>query len=906
MDFDSSRIIIEEKTALSFSSLPPVNEKTQQQQKSRQQLSLLEGVAIPKKLLSTFQQALVSGDSSIYRPPFSYSRPLPPSVFKPAESKLPKVKTPRCGPIVSSDVNNNHKHFGQAVEEKKKIWEELDLEENSKMQHLQYNSPMQLYSSEAAEEQYRQQAASVPNVPTNAPIPLGAGHRQFDPSKSEALKAIRDQDKGDNFGQNFFDKISQAEAPNVPQSVEPNWANEARQKSERARSQTPGAYQHYQNYSDFDNYGIPHSQPPNFTSGPQLEPDPRASEHWQQQRQHRSPSGDRHHNPTGLASEKGYQFGGMDFIDHAHEPYNYDSYQYYDTYPKRKEQKEHTRPGYQYGLDFSSRARSTDGQDRDYYHGYGPQQPKLKPKFSADPHAPINTYTSYNVESVNPVRLIGDTISNQKIRGEKYLTDEEKRTFSTPFAPPPGFKRDHITVHPAPKPPEPICYSLSAKKRPQSTTPSQANQIRVKPRSRTPDASNNDQWYTSGNKEIMRTEPNWTRTVNSRRNAWEQQAQNTEARVQLPASAKVPPPQPPYWADRSHLTQNTWQNTASRLQNHQQWGANQSGQPWAFYNPNDSYANNVARQANQNFVSNVQSNNYGNQNYGSYGTQQNSQRTTSYNNSSSNNVPQAPPRQDYSSYNQQSSNYSSQQTTTNKQQQHQAAIPLPPPPSSDNNNSFRQNTTYSYQQSQPQVKQTPGQIITESSSTSKTENRKTENKAIPLPPPRSTGYTEQRTRNYEKTTEERTTPIPPPRQPEESRIIQQNDYNRYYKKQTTEQHGYTPDGRPIPPTRSTTVNVQKPEDFNRHAEMSESLAPGSLSNTKANAEAAFTDKQGHNIIYKRELETSADPGRECQLLKEEEKRVVEETLEPGLIQRHVTTKFYKKKTITDTSTTTNE
>jgi hypothetical protein len=404
--------------------------------------------------------------------------------------------------------------------------------------------------------------------------------------------------------------------------------------------------------------------------------------------------------------------------------------------------------------------------------------------------------------------------------------------------------------------------------------------------------------------QIMQTEPNWTRTVNSRRNAWEQQAQNTEARVQLPASAKVPPPQPPYWADRSHLAQNTWQNTASRLQNHQQWGANQSGQPWAFYNPNDSYANNVARQANQNFVSNVQSNNYGNQNYGSYGTQQNSQRTTSYNNNSSNNVPQAPPRQDYSSYNQQSSNYSSQQTTTNKQ--HQAAIPLPPPPSSDNNNSFRQNTTYSYQQSQPQVKQTPGQIITESSSTSKTENRKTENKAIPLPPPRSTGYTEQRTRNYEKTTEERTTPIPPPRQPEESRVIQQNDYNRYYKKQTTEQHGYTPDGRPIPPTRSTTVNVQKPEDFNRHAEMSESLAPGSLSNTKANAEAAFTDKQGHNIIYKRELETSADPGRECQLLKEEEKRVVEETLEPGLIQRHVTTKFYKKKTITDTSTTTNE
>lgn len=67
--------------------------------------------------------------------------------------------------------------------------------------------------------------------------------------------------------------------------------------------------------------------------------------------------------------------------------------------------------------------------------------------------------------------------------------------------------------------------------------------------------------------------------------------------------------------------------------------------------------------------------------------------------------------------------------------------------------------------------------------------------------------------------------------------------------------------------------------------MAEQLPPGSLSHTKANAEGAFKDKQGHDISYKRELSTSADPGRECQLLKEEEKRVVEEALEPGVIQR---------------------
>ena len=70
-DLDSR--IITEKTALAS----PVN--THQ---PRQQLCLVEGVAVPPKLLSTFQQAFVS-DPCIRRPPFSYSRPLPPSVFKP-------------------------------------------------------------------------------------------------------------------------------------------------------------------------------------------------------------------------------------------------------------------------------------------------------------------------------------------------------------------------------------------------------------------------------------------------------------------------------------------------------------------------------------------------------------------------------------------------------------------------------------------------------------------------------------------------------------------------------------------------------------------------------------------------------------------------------------------------------
>lgn len=59
--------------------------------------------------------------------------------------------------------------------------------------------------------------------------------------------------------------------------------------------------------------------------------------------------------------------------------------------------------------------------------------------------------------------ILGDTLSNMRIQPEKYLTDEEKRTFAAVYAPAPGFKKDHITVRPPPKQPEPICYSLSAK-----------------------------------------------------------------------------------------------------------------------------------------------------------------------------------------------------------------------------------------------------------------------------------------------------------------------------------------------------------------------------------------------------------------------------------------------------------
>lgn len=74
---------------------------------------------------------------------------------------------------------------------------------------------------------------------------------------------------------------------------EPVWAEEARQKAERARSITPGGYYQQQYYDD--NYGIPSGPPPNYTTGPQLSVNPSEVHRWHQQRQQRSTSRDRYH-----------------------------------------------------------------------------------------------------------------------------------------------------------------------------------------------------------------------------------------------------------------------------------------------------------------------------------------------------------------------------------------------------------------------------------------------------------------------------------------------------------------------------------------------------------------------------------------------------------------------------------
>lgn len=63
------------------------------------------------------------------------------------------------------------------------------------------------------------------------------------------------------------------------------------------------------------------------------------------------------------------------------------------------------------------------------------------------------------------------------------------------------------------------------------------------------------------------------------------------------------------------------------------------------------------------------------------------------------------------------------------------------------------------------------------------------------------------------------------------------------------------------------------------------LPRGTVANTEASLEGNYVDKDGQPVTYKREVVTSVNPNSESTLLKEEERRVVETPLEPGVISR---------------------
>ncbi|VDN20817.1 unnamed protein product [Gongylonema pulchrum] len=98
------------------------------------------------------------------------------------------------------------------------------------------------------------------------------------------------------------------------------------------------------------------------------------------------------------------------------------------------------------------------------------------------------------------------------------------------------------------------------------------------------------------------------------------------------------------------------------------------------------------------------------------------------------------------------------------------------------------------------------------------------------------------------------------------------------------------------PLTSAVSVTQGSGDFNRRAEMAEVqlsyflnllvLPRGTIANTQASTEGNYVDEEGQPVTYRRELITSVNPNSESTLLKEEEKRIAETPLEPGVISRY--------------------
>ncbi|TMS39168.1 hypothetical protein L596_005737 [Steinernema carpocapsae] len=837
---------------------------------------LVEGVPVPAKLAAAFQDRR---DPS--KVPFSYTAPLPPSLAVPTVSRL---SIPRVLPIVPPELLDELSP------------EPVDV--NPAMTHMQYNSPMPLYSRESAEEQYRQQMGQLGNNVPN----IGSSEKHFDPEKSATLRAIQEQDMEDQFGKNFFEKVAVAEAPKVP--LDAGLINEnppaARERSQRARSHTPAAAQ-YQ-------YQPPQPgatmMPPPTNAAPQYFPfSPRSP------RSHVNYGASFTHSDK-IVPERGYQFGGLDYTSKS--TIQDDGY-YYPPYPSRpKTPVREEKPGYKMGgTDFAENTGNYISGYNPNYHGHGPEPPRMRSVFSADPHAPVNTYVSPNVEGVNPIRLVGDTISNQKCRYEKLVTAEDKANFGTSFAPPEGHRPEHRAYPSPPKQQEPVCFSLSAKKsrghsaggfygsqvRAHSAAPGLGREqwtaekevtvetllnddaLRPIRRSMTPDwagrsQQKHDNWRHTLDPRFNR--PQCRQRFSTRnptgpvRSATAATPGSTTQPTLTPASTSRLRPrclqQPPYWASRANTTHRVWQTAADQ----NIMGGQQQGQYGAGYG--GQYGGSYGNQSNQDGYG------YGSQQQQNYqqqhAPQQNGYQTeqkTSYSYSSQQAPIQTTPLQmDQASF---TKNRVTTETTTTAPSQ---PIAMPAPTSGGQYQQFSSSEKHIDKRSQEQ------------------QHEERMNRPVSY-------YEEQKDhqRSYRKETSEQRTVQQPVVVPQ-SRYEEQRDFQRSYKKETSEQRTVQPLAVAQNQVQSTTVSN---DAFDRRAEMNETLPRGTLSNTQANATGGYVDGDGRNVSYKRELTTSADPGKEYQLLKEEERRVVEQPLEPGVISRHVTTKYYKKKTVTDTQQT---
>ncbi|GMS95193.1 hypothetical protein PENTCL1PPCAC_17368, partial [Pristionchus entomophagus] len=481
--------------------------------------------------------------------PFSYSHPLPNPPKLHTRISIPKVL-----PIVRDEM--------------------------ATPVHLQYNSPMGLYSRESAEEQFSQQMGGVGG---GAPV-LPNQEKHFDATKSKVLQEIQRGDQ-DHFGESFAEQIARAETPKIFNQQEPTWANAAREKSERARSRTPVGRE-YTPSDPFNGGAVGYPYQHKLGGAADEARDYAEKSRSFVHANHGEGYGPAYYQVQGhsprprsrseSAHNRGYELGGMDFAPPGAGNYygNPEAHTYVDLNRKHRETSQPPVAGSDFG---------TGAIGYGAYHGHGPDPPRLRPKYTADPREPVNLYVAPNVDSVDGNLLVGDTLSNQRIAPR--VASHPDGSFGTSFAPAQGHRPDHRTYRAPPKPVEPVVYSVSAPRMNGGYSSAPSHQTDVF-----------SQRQAFNDKEVYYTEPNWKRNVDQRKNAWERRAFETEQQLQRP---KAPASGAPYWANRSEQMHNTWARAADDVNRGGYGGGQQGGVQHHDYSNSQSSTHNYSTQQSQ-------------------------------------------------------------------------------------------------------------------------------------------------------------------------------------------------------------------------------------------------------------------------------------------------------------------
>lgn len=158
------------------------------------------------------------------------------------------------------------------------------------------------------------------------------------------------------------------------------------------------------------------------------------------------------------SSSRGYEFGGLDYVDRSRIPQDSPSHYSYNEDNRKYHDERKTSPGYEMGgMDFRKGAVKMDGP----YHGHGPEQRRLQSKFehASLKHDEMNIEVAPNVDYVSADVLIGDTRSNQHLA----KNEQPDHEFGTSFGSTVGFTHHHRTVGRREETPKSTTFSLSAK-----------------------------------------------------------------------------------------------------------------------------------------------------------------------------------------------------------------------------------------------------------------------------------------------------------------------------------------------------------------------------------------------------------------------------------------------------------